>query len=117
MGTLKIKNLLVRSNVGFEPHIQDYQQDLLVSIRVAYNSFLEEESDNPSDAFQVKPLVKEIMGRAESGHFNILESFTRMVLNTILEFPRVESGEVEVQKVKSIQFSGELSFILSGSNR
>ncbi|MGQ1787555.1 MULTISPECIES: dihydroneopterin aldolase [unclassified Saccharicrinis] len=117
MGTLKIKNLLVRSNVGFEPHLQDYQQDLLVTITVRYNSVLEEGSDDPSDAIDLKRMVKEIMGRAESGHFNLIEAFARMVLNTVLEETKVDSAEIEVKKVKYMQFSGELSFSLSGSNR
>ena len=117
MGTLKLTNLLVRSNLGSEPHLQDYQQDLLVNITIKYSSTLGEESDDPEDALDVIRLTKEVTGRAESGHFNLLEAFTRMVLNTVLEFPRVERASVKVKKVKSIEFSGELSFILSGSNR
>lgn len=107
---------MVRSNVGFEPHIRDYQQDLLVTISICYNSLLEEGSDDPKDAIDLNLMVKEIMGRAESGHFNLIEAFTRMILDTVLEEGRVDRAEVEVKKVKSIQFSGELSFSLSGTN-
>ncbi len=117
MGILKVNNLLVRSNVGFDPHLSHYQQDLLINLEVEYNSFVEEESDDPGDAFDIQQLIKEINGRAETGHFNLLEAFTRMVLNTTLEFARVEKAIVEVKKVQSIQFSGELSFTLSGSKR
>ncbi len=117
MGTLKINNLLVKSNVGFELHIQDYQHDLEVNINIDYNSILEEGSDDPADAFNVKRLIKEVIGRAESGHFNLLEAFTRMLLNTILEYPRVDKAEVEVKRLNTNQFAGELSFVLSGSNR
>ncbi|WP_075591236.1 dihydroneopterin aldolase [Labilibacter marinus] len=117
MGTLKVKNLIVRSNVGFDPHVSDYRQDLVVNLSINYNSFVEEESDNPADAFQVNKLIKEIMGRADNSHFNLLEAFTRMLLNTILEFPRVESVEIEAKTEQSVRFPGEMSFVLSGSNR
>ncbi|SMO79628.1 hypothetical protein SAMN06265379_1081, partial [Saccharicrinis carchari] len=32
-------------------------------------------------------------------------------------YPRVESATVEVKLEKRVQFTGELSFVLSGSNR
>ena len=117
MGTLKITNLLVSSNLGYETHLHNFRQDLLVNISLNYNRGLEEASDNPSDSLDVMRLTKEIIGMAETGHFNLLEAFTRMVLNTVLEYPRVNSATVEVIISKSIQFSGELSFVLSGSNR
>ena len=117
MGLLTIKKLLVRSHLGFDPHVSSHTQDLIINISVNYNSFLEEESDNPADAFDIVQLTNEIIGRAENSHFNLLEAFTRMVLNTVLEFKRVESAKVEVKKLQSIEFSGELSFVLEGSNR
>lgn len=117
MGVLTIQKLLVRSHLGFDPHLSNYTQDLIINVRINYNSFLEEESDNPDDAFDISQLTKEIIGRAESSHFNLLQAFTRMVLNTVLEFNRVERARVEVIKTRSIQFSGELSFVLESSNR
>ncbi|TLX70851.1 FolB domain-containing protein [Labilibacter sediminis] len=117
MGVLNIKKLLVRSHLGFDPHASSHTQDLMINISISYNSFLEEESDNPADAFDIVQLTNEIIGRAENSHFNLIEAFTRMVLNTVLEFDKVESAKVEVKKLQAIQFSGELSFVLEGSNR
>ena len=116
MGTLKVNKLLVGSHVGYDPHLSNYKQDIQVSFTVHYNSYVEEESDDPVDAFDTNKLVKEVMGRAESSHFNLLEAFCRMVLNTILEFPRVDRAEVEAKIVQSVPFKGERAFVISGSN-
>ncbi len=117
MGVLKINNLLVKCNVGYDPHQTNFQQDFIINIQVEYNSFIEEESDAPEDAFDVQQLINEIVGRAESGHFNLVEAFTRMVLNTVMEFQRIESAEVEVKRVQTIHYAAEMSFSLSASKK
>jgi D-erythro-7,8-dihydroneopterin triphosphate epimerase len=116
MGVLAINNMLVRSQVGFDPQVEDQSKDLYVSIHIRYNSYQEEESDNPNDAFDINSLSSEIIGRAGNSHFNLIEAFTRMVLNTVLEFSRVEEAEVEVKQMQDLKFTGELSFSISGSN-
>jgi D-erythro-7,8-dihydroneopterin triphosphate epimerase len=117
MGQLSVTNMFVRSHIGFDPKVEDHSQDLLVDITISYNSYIEEESDNPDDSFDIQQLISEIIGRAENSHFNLIEAFARMVLNTILEFKRVEEADVKVTRVKALDNSGELSFALSGLNR
>ncbi len=116
MGVFNINNMVVQSYVGFAPDVEINRQEFIINLSIAYNTVLEEQSDDPEDAFNIEGLTLEIIGRAENSHFNLLEAFARMVLNTILEFDRIESAEVEVKKVKQFKYSGQLSFKLNGSN-
>ncbi len=113
MGLLRLKNLRVKSFVGSDPLIKNNNQELTLDIEITYYSVQEEESDNMEDAFDIKELIQEITGRAESSHFNIIEAFTRMVLKTIFEFSRVEKATVTIVDFKRSQIPCDICFTLS----
>ena len=115
MGTLRIKNLLLRSYVGFNPHEIGKRQDLMLNITIKYQSGEEEVSDKPEDAFDYRTITKEIIDKVEHSKFNLLEAMARMVLNTIMSYERVQSAEVEIDKLHALRFSESVSISLSES--
>ncbi len=117
MGLLQLNNLQVRSYVGTDSNMKNNDQKLTINIEIIYFSTIEEESDNYEDSFDITELIKEITGRAENSHFNIIEAFARMVLKTIFEFNRVEKASVEVMNYKKPQVPCDICFSLSDSKK
>jgi D-erythro-7,8-dihydroneopterin triphosphate epimerase len=113
MAILKIKNLLLRCYIGFNPHEIGKKQDVLINIRIEFDSSAEEKTDNPEDALNYKTLSKEIIGRVENSRFNLLESLAKMVLDTVMENKRVFKTEVEIDKLHALRFSESVSITLS----
>ncbi len=113
MGVFLLKNLKVRGFVGSDPHMKNNDRELNLNIELIYNSAIEQESDNIEDALCIKEILQEIVGRAENSHFNLIEAFTRMVLNTVLEFNRIEKASVSVMNFKNSQLPCEICFTLS----
>ncbi|TAJ15357.1 FolB domain-containing protein [Marinilabiliaceae bacterium JC017] len=113
MACLKIKDLLLRAYIGFNPHEIGKRQDLLINITIDYDSSKEELSDQPIDALDYKTITKEIIGRVEGSRFNLLESLTRMILNSIMEHDRVRKAIIEVDKLHALRFSKSVSIILA----
>ena len=115
MGKLKIKNLLLRSYVGFNPHELGKRQDLLINIAIEYASGNEELSDKPEDALDYRTITKEIIEKVEGSRFNLLEALVRMVLDTVMENKRVLAAEVEIDKQHALRFSESVSISLSAT--
>jgi len=113
MGKLKIKNLLLRSYVGFNPHEIGKRQDLMLNIGIEYASGNEELSDNPDDALDYRTITKEIIEKVENSEFKLLEALARMVLKTIMNYERVIAAEVEIDKLHALRFSESVSITLS----
>ncbi|TRX71122.1 FolB domain-containing protein [Carboxylicivirga sp. M1479] len=113
MGKLRIKNLLLRSYVGFNPHEIGKRQDLMLNISIEYQSGPEELSDKPEDAFDYRTITKEVIKKVENSHFNLLEALVRMVLDSLMQYDRVLSAEVEIDKLHALRFSESVSICLS----
>jgi len=115
MGKLKIKNLLLRSYVGFNPHELGKRQDLLINITLDYKSGNEELSDQPEDALDYRTITKEVIDKVENSRFNLLEALVRMVLDTVMANQRVLAAEVEIDKQHALRFSESVSITLTAS--
>lgn len=115
MGILKIKNLLLRTCVGFNPHEIGKRQDININIIIKYNTKTEEQSDDPKDALDYRAITKEIISKVENTQFNLIEALGRLVLDSIMENERVEFAEVEIDKLHALRFSESVSMTLSQS--
>lgn len=113
MGTIRIKDLLIRSNIGFSEHEKGKKQDAVLNILIKYNSTKAEGSDEPTDALDYKTITKQIIDKVENTTFNLLEAQVRMVLNLIMEFQEVKFASVEIDKPHALRYSESVSFSLS----
>lgn len=113
MTQLHIKNLLIRTVVGFNPHEIGKRQDVVLNITIHYDSKKEEFSDDPNDALDYREITKLIIEKVEASHFNLLEALARMVMNTVMSFDRVEKVELEIDKMHALRFSESVSIAFS----
>lgn len=112
MGTLKIKNLLLRTCVGFNPHEIGKRQDVNLNITIEYDSSIEEKSDKPDDALDYRAMTKDIIAKVESSQFNLIEALGRMVMDCVMNNKRVLRAEIEIDKMHALRFSESVSFTL-----
>lgn len=113
MATIFIKDLLLRTEVGFNPHEFGKNQDLVLNISINYLTQGEELSDEPRDALDYREICKQIIALVEGNRFNLLEKVANDVADMILSIPRVQSVKVEVDKPHALRFARSVSFSLS----
>lgn len=113
MGILKIKNLLLRTCIGFNPHEIGKRQDLNLNIVIEYDSTEEELSDKPEHALDYRTICKQIINEVEGSQFNLIEALARKVLDQIMSYERIQHAEVEIDKLHALRFSESVSITLS----
>ncbi|GAO30275.1 FolB domain-containing protein [Geofilum rubicundum] len=114
MAVIKIKDLLLRTVVGFNPHELGKKQDLLLNIAVTYELQGEESSDEPEQALDYRQLCKEIIAHVENAQYNLLEHVAKEVVDLILTNVRVQQVAVEVDKPHALRFAESVSFSMTG---
>ncbi len=115
MEIIRIKNLLLRTQIGFNEHELGKKQDLLINVDIYYSTAGEEESDNPANALDYRTICKKIIHLVEGRRFNLLEKVANDVSNLVLEMERVEGVRVEVDKPHALRFAESVSFTCSKS--
>jgi D-erythro-7,8-dihydroneopterin triphosphate epimerase len=115
MATIRIKDLLLRTQVGFNPHELGKRQDLILNISINYHAAGEEASDSPAEALDYRDICKKIIDLVEGTRFNLLEKVANDVANLILRMQRVQEVTVEVDKPHALRFSTSVSFALTKS--
>ncbi|MGQ1891858.1 dihydroneopterin aldolase [Thermophagus sp. OGC60D27] len=115
MAKIIIKDLLLRTQVGFNPHELGKKQDLLLNISIEYQIRGEELSDQPDEALNYRNICKQVIALVEGNHYNLLEKVANDVATLLLTEPRIEKVEVEVDKPHALRFARSVSFFLSKS--
>ena len=110
MATIAIRDLLLRTEVGFNPHEIGKKQDIVLNIRIDYTLQGEELSDNPEEALEYRSICKEVIGHIESRKYNLIEKVASDVAELVLARDRVEAVTVEVIKPNALRFSKSVSF-------
>ena len=113
MATIHIKDLLLRTEVGFNPHELGKKQDLMLNIAIEYTTAGEELSDDPSDALNYRDICKKIIGLVENNRYNLLEKVAHDAVALIFEESRVHQVSIEVDKPHALRFARSVSFSFS----
>lgn len=115
METIRIKDLLLRTHVGFNEHELGKKQDLLLNIEIYYSTAGEEVSDIASEALDYRAICKDIILMVESSSFLLLEKVANDVAKLILQIDRVQKVNIEVDKPHALRFARSVSFACSKS--
>ncbi|MGM0375568.1 MAG: FolB domain-containing protein [Bacteroidota bacterium] len=113
MAIINIKDLLLRTEVGFNPHELGKKQDLMLNIAIEYSTAGEEISDDPVDALNYRDICKKIIGLVENNRYNLIEKVAHDVVDLIFEEPRVHRVSIEVDKPHALRFARSVSFSFS----
>jgi D-erythro-7,8-dihydroneopterin triphosphate epimerase len=111
MALIRVKNLLLRTFIGFNPEEIDNKQDVLINIEIEAD--IPEEvllSDEPHGIYNYKTITKQIIELVQDNRFKLLEVLTKNILDLIMSDKRVIRARVEVDKPHALRFAESVSF-------
>ena len=112
---IQIRNLRLRTYIGFNPEEKSKKQDIVVSADIYYSADAAAASDNEADALNYKIITKKIIDHVEHGRFQLLEKLASDLLIIAAESERVSHAEVSVDKPHALRFADSVSITLSAS--
>ncbi|PWD98752.1 dihydroneopterin aldolase [Marinilabilia rubra] len=117
MATISIKDLLLRTQVGFNPHELGKKQDIVINLVIDYSLNGEEDSDEPEEALDYRDICKTIIALVESKSYNLLEKIANDITGLLLQYQRVQRVTVEVDKPHALRFSKSVSFSITKNRK
>lgn len=114
-GRLKIKDLRLRTIIGFNDWERKKKQDVIINIKLAFELGKSTTSDRVEDTLDYKVITKQIIKSVEESDFNLLEKLTQMILDIIMENQRVTWAKVKVEKPFALRFSDSVSIQLTAN--
>ena len=110
MAKIRIKNLLLRTYIGFNPEELVNKQDVIINLEIeAAVPRHAMEKDEPEDIFDYKKITKKVISLVQDGKFKLLEVLSQKILDLILEDDKVKWARVEVDKPHALRFAESVS--------
>jgi D-erythro-7,8-dihydroneopterin triphosphate epimerase len=109
---INIKNLRLRTLIGFNPEERVKKQDVVLNIEINYsieNTVLE---DSIEDALNYKVITKKVIDHVEQGQFLLLEKLVADVLGICSDHPSIRSSRVTIDKPHALRFADSVSLTL-----
>jgi len=111
MAKIRIKDLLLRTYIGFNPEELINKQDVIINVEI--EALIPEKAlrtDEPEGIYDYKVITKEITHYVQEGRFKLLEVLTQNLLSLIMNDDRVIWAKVEVDKPHALRFAKSVSF-------
>ncbi len=113
MLTIRIKNLRLRTYIGFNDDERRKRQDVIINVRFDYQAEKAADSDDVDYAVNYRTITKKIIAHVEGNSFLLLEKLTAEVLDLVMEADTVRFAQVEVDKPHALRFADSVSASLS----
>lgn len=111
MALIRVKNLLLRTYIGFNPDELANKQDVVINIEI--EAEIPEEAllaDEPDGIYNYKTITKQVIELVQDNRFKLLEVLTKNILDLIMLDQRVSQARVEVDKPHALRFAESVSF-------
>lgn len=112
LATIDIRNLRLRTFIGFNPEEKLKKQDVVINIRIRYRMAGQVLDDSVEHALNYKTVTKAIIRLVEEGRFLLLEKLVGDVLAACSEHPDVEYASATVEKPHALRFADSVSLTL-----
>lgn len=110
MAKIRIKDLLIRTYIGFNPEELVNKQDVIINMgietEIPKDAMLK---DEPVDIFDYKIITKQVISHVQDGRFKLLEVLTQSILDIIMNDEKVQWAKVEVDKPHALRFAKSVS--------
>ena len=115
MAIIKVKNLLMRTYIGFNPEELTNKQDVIINFEIETDVSKEVlETDDPAGIIDYKVVTKKVIELVQEGRFNLLEVLTKKILDLLLSEEKVNFARVEVDKPHALRFAESVSLVMEG---
>ena len=110
--TINIRNLRLRTYIGFNPEEMQKQQDVVINIELSYTLAGPVLRDQVEAALNYKVITKKVIGHVEDGRFLLLEKLVADVLAICSDHPRINFARVSIDKPNALRFADSVSLTL-----
>ena len=111
MTIIRVKDLCLRTFIGFNPHEKKHKQDVIIQIRLEVDTSAVEHNDDfqSKDFYDYRSMTKSIIKLVEESYYDLLEALTSRVLDEIMSNPLVKKARVEIEKPHALRYSRTVS--------
>ena len=115
MTVIRVKDLSLRTFIGFKPHEKKHKQDVLIQLEVEVETSMVEHNDDyqTNGFYDYRSMTKSVIKLVEESRFDLLEALTRKVLDEIMSNPLVKKAKVEIEKPHALRYSRTVSVEMS----
>ena len=112
LATINIKNLRLRTFIGFNPEERVKKQDVVLNIQIRYRPNPSVLDDEVEGALNYKTITKAVIRQVEEGRFLLLEKLVADVLATCSDHADVTHASVTIDKPHALRFAESVSLTL-----
>ena len=115
MAIIRIKNLLLRTYIGFKEEELTNRQDVIINmtIEVDHNNAIIKDAIDGS--YNYRTITKQVISLVQDKKFKMLEKLTQSILDEIMANNKVRFAKVEVDKPHALRFAESVSIELEAS--
>jgi D-erythro-7,8-dihydroneopterin triphosphate epimerase len=110
--TINIRNLRLRTYIGFNTEEMEKQQDVVINIQIRYEITDLVLQDKVEGALNYKTVTKKVITHVEQGRFLLLEKLVADILAISCEHSSVRQAQVTVDKPHALRFADSVSLTL-----
>lgn len=110
--TIRIRDLRLRTYIGFNPEEREKKQDVILNIEIRYNMSAAVLDDCVEEALNYKVITKKVINHVEQGKFLLLEKLVGDVLHVCSEHPDILFASVTIEKPHALRFADSVSLTL-----
>lgn len=112
LATINIRNLRLRTYIGFNPEERIKKQDVVLNIQIRYRPNPSVLDDQVQGALNYKTITKAVIRQVEEGRFLLLEKLVADVLATCSNHADVSQASVTIDKPHALRFAESVSLTL-----
>jgi len=106
---IRIKNLRLRTIVGFNDWERKDKQDVIINIEAEFEDASLQSSGESEPPVNYRSIAKRIISEVETADFYLLEKLATHLLSIVMEFAGVKKAMVEVDKPHALRFADSVS--------
>lgn len=110
--TIQIRDLRLRTYIGFNLEEREKKQDVIINIKVRYNMPTAVLEDAVEEALNYKVITKNVIRCVEDGKFLLLEKLVGDVLRICSDHPDILFASVTIEKPHALRFADSVSLTL-----
>jgi D-erythro-7,8-dihydroneopterin triphosphate epimerase len=106
---VRIRNLRLRTYIGFNPEEREKRQDVVINISFSYDASSAADSDEVAAALDYKAITKDVIAFVEDNRFLLLEKLSSDLVQRILRDREIKAVKVTVDKPHALRFADSVA--------
>lgn len=107
--TTRIINLRLSTIIGCNDWERIKKQDIIINVIMEFDPRRALSSDDLADTLDYRSIKKQIISLVASSSFNLLETLTASILNSIMDTSRVLAATVTVDKPNALRYADSVA--------